>query len=420
MKPNFALNLSHDGIGLLHRGQSGWELVGEVALDAPDFGERLTALRRRAKARATEGMTSKIIVPASQVLYTEVEAPGPQSAVRRKQIADALEGMTPYAVEDLVFDWSGTEAIVQVAVVARETLAEAEAFADDSGFYPVSFVAAPALGQFAGEPWFGVTTMAPAHLPQGARIERDVEPVPLALLMGAQPAAAETPSFEPAPSAVAAPEIADPAPVAEPVATAAPMPMAAPQEPPVPELAPVAEIVAAPPAEPVLDTLPPAAAPELLPTEAVMAPAPVADASEIVSAPETTERPAAEVAMAPSGPEELPATEDVPMAPPEPAPVAELDSVDMLAALDDDRLSGFEAVEPLQIDMPDAAPAPEPVAAPAPEPVPAEPAMAAAAAPSRDAPVTEPPLLRKPLPGAARPGAPAKAAPQHAPSVHEI
>jgi len=192
MKPNFALNLSHDGIGLLHRGKGGWELLGEVALDAPDFGDRLTALRRLAKARAPEGVTTKLVVPASQILYTEIEAPGPQASVRRTQIAAALEGMTPYAVEDLVFDWSGHEDVVQVAVVARETLTEAEAFAEDCGFCPVSFVAVPEAGQFKGEPWFGATAMAPAHLPQGARIERDQDPLPLANLPAATAESAAT------------------------------------------------------------------------------------------------------------------------------------------------------------------------------------------------------------------------------------
>ena len=54
--------------------------------------------------------------------------------------------MTPYSVADLVFDWSGHGEVVQVAVVARETLAEAEAFAETHGFGPVSFVAMPAPG----------------------------------------------------------------------------------------------------------------------------------------------------------------------------------------------------------------------------------------------------------------------------------
>ncbi|WP_444460592.1 hypothetical protein [Rhodobacter capsulatus] len=241
MKPNFALNLSHDGIGLLHRGKSGWERVGEVALDAPDFGERLTALRRAAKTRAPEGVTTKIVVPASQILYTEITAPGPQSAVRRRQIADALEGMTPYAVPDLVFDWCGQGEVVQVAVVARETLAEAEAFADDCGFFPVSFVAAPDPAQFAGEPWFGITTTAPAHLPQGARIERDTEALPLDLLHAAAAPVAPAPEPEPAPAPQPAPQ---PAPEISPPAQALTPPAPAQTAPEPPAAKPAAEVAA--------------------------------------------------------------------------------------------------------------------------------------------------------------------------------
>ena len=48
MKPSFALNLSHDGISLLHRAQSGWLSVGDVSLDAPDLVDELVVLRRTA------------------------------------------------------------------------------------------------------------------------------------------------------------------------------------------------------------------------------------------------------------------------------------------------------------------------------------------------------------------------------------
>lgn len=173
MKPNFALNLSHDGIGLAHRTASGWQLVGEVSLDAPDLTEQLAQLRRVALQHAPEGMLTKLIIPASQVLYIEIDAPGPRSAQRRKQIAAALDGVTPYAVDDLVFDWSGHGDVVQVAVVARETLAEAESFAEDWGFNPVALISLAPQGSFAGEPWFGPSSVAAVHLPEGARVERD-------------------------------------------------------------------------------------------------------------------------------------------------------------------------------------------------------------------------------------------------------
>lgn len=411
MKPNFALNLSHDGIGLLHRGKSGWELVGEVALDAPDFGERLTALRRAAKTRAPEGVTTKIVVPASQILYAEITAPGPQSAVRRRQIADALEGMTPYAVPDLVFDWSGEGEVVQVAVVARETLAEAEAFADDCGFFPVSFVAAPDPAQFAGEPWFGITTTAPAHLPQGARIERDTEALPPDLLRaaaasasapgtetvaepgaepGAEPPAAQPelapPAPEPAPeseaaiAAATAPIPAEPTPEPTPGPAPEPTPGPAAEAQPAPQPDPTTEPAAAPVEPPAPEPTPEVAASVAPPA----AEAPVAAPKPAKPQPAAPQKPAAaQKAAATTPPATAKTTQKTAPKPPAPkaeAPIAP--PADLLAALEETPLNGIDTVAPLQIDMP------EPLAK---TPRPGDTGRAAAAP-------------RKPLPGAARPG----------------
>lgn len=160
MKPNFALDLSHEGIGLLHRGRSGWLFVGEVALDDPDLGGALNLLRKTATGLSQAGLSTKLLIPSSQILYTTVRAPGPDPASRRMQIAAALEGRTPYPVTDLVFDWSGDGEDVQVAVIARETLDEAEAFAVDHRFNPVCFASTPPEGVFKGEPFFGQTAYA--------------------------------------------------------------------------------------------------------------------------------------------------------------------------------------------------------------------------------------------------------------------
>ncbi|MDD8023945.1 MAG: hypothetical protein PHX82_12645, partial [Paracoccaceae bacterium] len=244
MKPSFALNLSHDGIGLLHRTGNSWFELGSVALDAPDLTEALAALHRTAQDIAPQGVSCKLIIPATQILYTDIAAPGPRAAQRRRQIAAALEGMTPYDVADLVFDWSGHGDVVQVAVVARETLAEAEGFAETYGFGPVSFVAMPAPGQFAGEPYFGMTSVAGNHLPEGARLDRDQDPVRIV--------AAATAGAVAAPDAMAEPA----APTEAPVET--PTPVEVPQDAPaeLPQDAP------APAPEPAPQELPPAA-PEL-------------------------------------------------------------------------------------------------------------------------------------------------------------
>ncbi|WP_127903980.1 hypothetical protein [Solirhodobacter olei] len=193
MKPSFALNLSHDGIGLLHRTPNGWSSVGEVALDSADLGKAMGFLRSTALALEPRGLVTKVILPASQVLYTTVTAPGPTTPQRRNQISRALEGLTPYTAAELVFDWSGPGPELKVAVVARETLAEAEHFATEHRFHPVCFVAMPDPEQFDGEPFFGETKGASAFL-SGETLERDTAPVRItATAPKPAPAAQEAP-----------------------------------------------------------------------------------------------------------------------------------------------------------------------------------------------------------------------------------
>ncbi|MFM2355706.1 MAG: hypothetical protein RLZZ528_1442 [Pseudomonadota bacterium] len=216
MKPSFALSLSQDGVHLFRRRSDGWALVGTARPEGPAFDGEMAALRARAGDGAA---TTKLILPNSQILYAEVDAPGPDRAQRRQQIAKALDGRTPYALDDLVFDWSGTGRKVMVAVVARVTLDEAEAFAEGYGFAPVSFVAAPDDGRFAGEPWFGTAARVGDHLAYGERVDRDQDPVRLrdaAPEDGAAAPAEPTPSAadETAPTPLAAAEPVDAAPAA--------------------------------------------------------------------------------------------------------------------------------------------------------------------------------------------------------------
>ncbi len=178
MKPNFALDLSHDGIGLVHRGKGGWVLVGEVSLDHPDLTGGLDLLRRKAADLESGGFSCKLIIPGSQLLFTSMIAPGPDDDTRLTRIREGLEGLTPYDVKDLVFDWradTDDDGMVHVAVVARETLDEAEAFANDHKLNPVSFVARPS-GSFTGEAFFGPVKSAVAT--GGAPVERDDLGVP--------------------------------------------------------------------------------------------------------------------------------------------------------------------------------------------------------------------------------------------------
>ena len=174
MKPNFALDLNQDGIGLLHRAGANWLWLGAVSLNDPGFARRLQALRRKASVLERDGMTTKIVIPNSEILYAELHAPGPGSAARVAQIREGLSRLTPCDVGDLVFDWRPAGHHAQVAAVARETLQEAEAFAVGHRFSPISLVAIPEPDRFEGEPFFGATAHAAGLLANGDLVEPDI------------------------------------------------------------------------------------------------------------------------------------------------------------------------------------------------------------------------------------------------------
>lgn len=224
MKPRFALDLSHEAVSLLERAAGGWVRIGRALLDDPSLGDQLAGMRALAQVRAPEGFISKLILPNSQILYFELDAPGADQAARRARIQEALVGRTPYAVEDLVFDFSRQGDHLKVAVVARETLEEAEGFAEAYGFRPAGFVAIPEASHFAGEPFFGLTSVASLYLPADTRFDRDQDPArviaqadaPLAALFRALPglasasatSAGET-SADPAEPEIPAPDEAE-------------------------------------------------------------------------------------------------------------------------------------------------------------------------------------------------------------------
>ena len=128
MKPSFALDLRFSVITLLHRTARGWTKVGEAALDAPDLAEAMAFMRSTALGLSPRGITTKLILPNAQILYTKVTAPVAEPWTRTRRIGAALEGLTPYRLDELAYDWCETASGVQVAVVAKETLEEAETF----------------------------------------------------------------------------------------------------------------------------------------------------------------------------------------------------------------------------------------------------------------------------------------------------
>ena len=157
MIPDFALSLSADGIALLFRAADGWRSVAETPFDAEDLTPALAAMREDALRLAPDGIHCKLILPNDQIRYLTVETGDLPAEERLAAARQALQGATPYAVDELAFDISAEGGSTHIAAVALETLDEAESFAVEHGFAPVGFVAVPGDSGFQGEPFFGTT-----------------------------------------------------------------------------------------------------------------------------------------------------------------------------------------------------------------------------------------------------------------------
>lgn len=277
MKPNFALQFTDTSIALLHRSGKGWMLVGETPFDAPDLPEALDYLRKTALGLEPGGFATKLVIPNSQILYTEVEIAGPSEDDRRAEILAALEERTPLKADEIAFDWSGKGKAVKVAALDRQTLAEAEAFATEHRFNPVSFVAIPEGGSFGGEPFFGPA----AALAAGVQVERDRAAI--SIVGSARAAAAPAPAV----AATAAPE---PAPEPEPETEPVPEPAPEPETEPVPDPEPAPGPVPAPPESPAPAPVEAPPAPEEVPAPAPLE-LPAFDPAEETPLPEAPEMP---------------------------------------------------------------------------------------------------------------------------------
>lgn len=194
MKPNFAFTLSYQGIGLLHRAFPGWNLVGEVSFETADLAGDIARLRQKADELDATAIFSKLVIPNDQIKFLKISAQDLDQGDIEQRVGEALVGATPYDVGDLAFDYSIDGDTIYIAAVARETLAEAEGFATEHAFNPISFVAIPEAGTFSGEPFFGATKYATAIMADGEQISRDFAAISI---LGATSTPASPPAPEP-------------------------------------------------------------------------------------------------------------------------------------------------------------------------------------------------------------------------------
>lgn len=252
MTTNFALSLSFGGICLFQRVPDGWHLVGETAIDAPDLSGALAQLRADAALLDPSEMRCKLLIPNAQIKYVKLET----AQTELHDVMAALEGATPYAVDELVVDFDRNGGRTYVAAVARETLQEAEAFATEHGFAPVAFAAVAEPMTFKSEVFFGPATAGKT----GPPVTRDPVPVVQTGIAVIPPDPTAPPVFTPRP------RMADPASITPPAVPPHDEALSTPRAAVAP--APIAPVVTgdapavtpdAPQPPPAIDVLPPIA-----------------------------------------------------------------------------------------------------------------------------------------------------------------
>ncbi len=184
MKPSSALILDQNGIVLLHRSKQGWRLIGQADPNSAGINEEMRYLRKTAVDLSGGQFATKLIIPNAQILYRELEIGDIDGPDRAAAVRDGLQGLTPYHVDELAFDWRASgDGCVKVAAVAEETLGEAEKFAEKHRFNPLSFVAIPEPTDFNGEPYFGEASSARKLLNAGGWVEPDNDAIDIHKLL---------------------------------------------------------------------------------------------------------------------------------------------------------------------------------------------------------------------------------------------
>lgn len=200
MKYDFALDFTPEGVRLLQGSGDDTIVFGSVDFDDPHFDTRVEDLRKEAEEVHGGPFATALLLPHSEVLFHTMKVEE-GTEIKEDSVRSELEGMTPYAIGDLAYDWKSlSKTQVEIAAVARETLAEADGFAAQHGFGPGPFSTAPNPKAFRGQPSFGASER-PMPQPEP---EPELEPAPL-------PESAPAPVPEaPGPAAdLPAPKVAD-------------------------------------------------------------------------------------------------------------------------------------------------------------------------------------------------------------------
>lgn len=160
MHAKFALSLSPDCIQLLYEAATGWEDLGTADPASAGLEQELADLKAAARLHTDDDIICTLVLPNEHIRYLHLDSTLLEDADCNAAAAEALEAATPYNASELAIAVTVADDTTWVAGVARETLAEAEAFAVAHGFAPWDFAAWPDPDQFLGTASFGLSKLA--------------------------------------------------------------------------------------------------------------------------------------------------------------------------------------------------------------------------------------------------------------------
>ena len=165
MQPNFAIHFSDERAQILHlSGNGNWYGIGEAPTDedaeAANSPEA-SVLRQRMARLGGWTVCTRLVIPNSFIWYTTCLVDGQVRDEIANEVSEHLGATTPFRIDELGFDWYADGDRARIAYVLKQNLDEAEEFAMNWGFNPVSFEAdPPANSVFERRAFFGLTEFA--------------------------------------------------------------------------------------------------------------------------------------------------------------------------------------------------------------------------------------------------------------------
>ncbi|NBR91874.1 MAG: hypothetical protein EBS68_18635, partial [Rhodobacteraceae bacterium] len=93
--------------------------------------------------------------PREQVLFTSCEAPDEATPTAERRAVEAkLDGLTPYELSELQYDWLRTDSVIQIAAIAAETIQAAQEFIKSYGITAVALTVETLPDDYDGTPFF--------------------------------------------------------------------------------------------------------------------------------------------------------------------------------------------------------------------------------------------------------------------------